>query len=83
MSKRKRYNKNRKRKERQKMRFIHAADIHLGAQPEKGLPWAAKRGEEIWETFRRLVAYAEQEKVDFLFIAGDLFHRQPLLKELK
>ncbi len=66
-----------------KMRFIHAADIHLGAQPEKGLPWAAKRGEEIWETFRRLVAYAEQEKVDFLFIAGDLFHRQPLLKELK
>jgi len=65
------------------MRFIHAADIHLGAQPEKGLPWAAKRGEEIWETFRRLVAYAEQEKVDFLFIAGDLFHRQPLLKELK
>ena len=36
------------------MRFIHAADIHLGAQPEKGLPWAAKRGEEIWETFQPL-----------------------------
>ncbi len=65
------------------MRFIHLADIHLGAAPDKGLPWCARREEEIWETFRRVIAGIREDPVDFLFIAGDLFHRQPLLGELK
>ncbi|MBQ1310971.1 MAG: DNA repair exonuclease [Blautia sp.] len=65
------------------MRFIHLADVHLGAVPDKGWPWSSKRGEEIWETFRRVIAYIRENPVDLLFIAGDLFHRQPLLRELK
>ena len=36
------------------MRFIHMADIHLGAVPDKGKPWSAKRAEEIETTFYRL-----------------------------
>lgn len=65
------------------MRFIHLADVHLGAAPDKGFPWSGRRGEEIWETFRRVIAGIRENPVDLLFIAGDLFHRQPLLRELK
>ena len=65
------------------MRFIHLADVHLGAVPDRGCPWSEKREEEIWETFRRVIAGIRENPVDLLFIAGDLFHRQPLLRELK
>ena len=65
------------------MRFIHLADVHLGAVPDRGCPWSERREEEIWETFRRVIAGIRENPVDLLFIAGDLFHRQPLLRELK
>lgn len=65
------------------MRFIHLADVHLGAQPDLGYPWSKKREEQIWESFRRVIAEAAEEKTDLLIIAGDLFHRQPLMWELK
>lgn len=65
------------------MKFIHLADVHLGAVPDKGFPWSAAREEEIWETFRRVIAGIRENPVDLLFIAGDLFHRQPLPGELK
>ena len=38
------------------MKFIHTGDIHLGAHPENKKEWAAKRGDEIWESFERLDA---------------------------
>lgn len=62
------------------MKFIHIADVHLGAEPE-GIK--QNRGKEIWETFADVVELCEREKIDLLLIAGDLFHRQPLLRELK
>ncbi|MFR8171668.1 MAG: metallophosphoesterase family protein [Marvinbryantia sp.] len=65
------------------MRFIHIADIHLGAAPDKGQPWSQKRAQEIWKSFRRVIQEAKRQQVDLLLIAGDLFHRQPLLRELK
>lgn len=65
------------------MKFIHVADVHLGAVPEKGMPWAENREREIWETFIEVIKLVKKEEVNFLFIAGDLFHRQPLLRELK
>lgn len=65
------------------MRVIHTADLHLGAEPEKDAPWAENRGRELWETFGRLIEYTEQTQTDVLLIAGDMFHRQPLLRELK
>lgn len=65
------------------MRFIHLSDVHLGALPDRGSPWSEARGEEIWESFRRVIAMIRKDPVDFLFIAGDLFHRQPLLRELR
>ena len=65
------------------MRFIHLADVHLGAVPDRGCPWSDNRENEIWETFRRVIAGIRENPVDLLFIAGDLFHRQPLPYELK
>ncbi len=65
------------------MRFMHIADVHLGAAPDHGFLWAKDRGREIWESFRRCIADANEKKVDLLLIAGDLFHRQPELSELR
>lgn len=58
--------------------FVHTADIHLGLQfkgylsPEK----AIERRAELWSTFQRIVEYTRDNRIDFLFIAGDLFEEQ-------
>lgn len=65
------------------MRFIHIADVHLGANPDAGSAYAPLRAREIWEALERIINLCNEEKADLLLIAGDLFHRQPLLRELK
>jgi DNA repair exonuclease SbcCD nuclease subunit len=65
------------------MKFVHAADIHLGACPDAGRLLTPKREKEIWNSFEKLLQICEREQVDLLLLAGDLFHRQPLLRELK
>lgn len=65
------------------MRFIHTGDVHLGYVPQISGGWAETRADEIWGTFERLIKQIKEEPVDMLIIAGDLFHRQPLLREIK
>ena len=65
------------------MKFIHVADVHLGMEPDKGMPWSEIRKEEIKNSFFSLLEICNQEEVDFLFVAGDLFHNQPLVRQLK
>lgn len=65
------------------MRFFHIADVHLGAQPDAGFSWSENRGREIWDSFRNVIRQAGREHAGLFLIAGDLFHRQPLMKELK
>ena len=65
------------------MLMIHTADLHLGASPDAGEPWGKNRKQEIWESFERLILTTEEQKADLLLIAGDLFHRPPLLRELR
>lgn len=65
------------------MRFIHIADVHLGAVPDSGCPWSVSREKEIWKTFQKVIEGIQKEKIDLLLIAGDLFHRQPLARELR
>ncbi len=65
------------------MRFIHLADVHLGAAPDAGSPWCEQRENEIWETFQKVIGDVREKQVDLLLICGDLFHRQPLKKELR
>lgn len=57
--------------------------MHLGANPDAGKKYSADRGKEIWHTFTRLIGECEKKQIDLLLIAGDIFHRQPLLRELK
>ena len=65
------------------MKILHTADLHLGMHPDKGMPWGEERYEAIWNAFRRIIDQANEEQADLLLIAGDLFHRQPLLRDLK
>lgn len=57
------------------MKFIHCADIHLDSKMESNLsPLKAKeRRNEILDTFERLVAFADENHVDGIIIAGDMF----------
>ncbi len=41
------------------------------------------RAREIWEGLEKIVDLCGEREADLLLIAGDLFHRQPLLRELK
>lgn len=70
-------------KEGNAMRFIHTGDIHLGAAPDSLMPWSQERRTEIRDSFYRLLEEAARDKTDLLLIAGDLFHRQPLKRELR
>lgn len=65
------------------MKFIHIADVHLGAKPDSEYPWGNLREKEIVQSFQDLIDICARQKVELLLIAGDLFHRQPLLRELK
>ena len=65
------------------MRFIHTADLHLGACPDSGLPWAAERKQALWDAFHTIIRAVREEGIDLLLIAGDFFHRRPLLRELR
>ena len=65
------------------MRFFHIADVHLGAEPDRGFPWSQDRSREIWDSFRKVIEQAGKFHADLFLIAGDLFHRQPLVKDLK
>lgn len=65
------------------MKIIHTADLHLGMHPDKGYPWSDARAEALWDALRRIIQAANDEAADLLLIAGDLFHRQPLLRDLR
>ncbi len=65
------------------MKFIHAADIHLGCQPDRGFPWSRERSFDILTAFKGLITACKKEQPDLLLLSGDLFHRQPTPAELK
>ena len=56
------------------IKFLHAADIHLGYQ-QYGLP---QRYDDFADAFQWVVNTALEERVDFLLIAGDLFEKRTL-----
>ena len=50
------------------IRFIHLADVHLGAVPDRGCPWSHEAGRRDLETFRpgRSRLYAEIRWICYL-----------------
>ena len=65
------------------VKFIHTGDIHWGMSPDSDKPWSRERSRDIRDTFTAIIAKAKELRADCLFIAGDLFHRQPLQRDLK
>jgi DNA repair exonuclease SbcCD nuclease subunit len=65
------------------MKFIHIADIHWGMHPDNDKPWARDRAQSIKDTFAEVIHQSKTREADCLLIAGDLFHHQPLLRDLK
>ena len=57
------------------MKIIHCADLHLDSKMESNLSTqkAKERREEIFETFARMVDYAEKNNIRAVIIAGDMF----------
>ncbi len=56
------------------MRFLHAADLHLGLRITRFDEAACKRlGEARFEAIENLRAKAAEHRVDFVLVAGDLF----------
>jgi len=60
------------------IRFIHTADIHLG-KTYRTSDNEIERYEDFFRVLGCIVADAVREKVDFLLIAGDLFHTGQIL----
>lgn len=61
----------------EQLRFIHAADLHIGA-PFRGLrelspAWAERLVEAIPQAYDRMVDAALERQVDFVVLAGDIF----------
>ena len=65
------------------MKFIHIADVHWGARPEREQIFGMIREQEIKETFQRVIDHANKQQVDLLLIAGDLFDQPPTQQELR
>ncbi len=51
--------------------------------PDQGKPWSELRARQIWDSFANVIGVAKREKPEFLFVTGDLFHAQPLKKEVR
>ena len=60
------------------IRFIHTADIHLG-KTYRNSPGETERYEDFFRCLSDIVKNASGEKVDFILIAGDLFHTGQIL----
>jgi predicted MPP superfamily phosphohydrolase len=60
------------------MRFIHTADIHLG-KTYRNSPGEKERFRDFFRCLDGIVADALRERVDFVLIAGDLFHTGQIL----
>jgi exonuclease SbcD len=60
------------------MRFIHTADVHLG-KTYRNSPGERERFRDFFRCLDGIVADALRERVDFVLIAGDLFHTGQIL----
>ena len=65
------------------MKFIHTGDIHYGMAPDAGRSWSRERAEAVRNAVPSIIEAVRAERADLLLIAGDLFHHQPLVRELK
>ena len=65
------------------MKFLHTGDIHYGMKPDSDKPWGKERAQAVKDSLQKIVNLCKEKEVDLLLIAGDLFHNQPLGRDLK
>lgn len=69
------------------MRFIHTGDWHIGNSPAPqrfGGEFSRLRRKELLETAENIVRFANENQVDLILCAGDLFHSSHVrMEELK
>ena len=44
------------------MKFIHIADLHLGAKPDAGNAYSQNREQELWDSFRDIITICKPEE---------------------
>ena len=70
-------------KGRNKMRFVHIADMHFDS-PFSSLNRVANLGDkrrlEQREVFSSIITYIKEEKIPYFFIAGDLYEQEYIKK---
>jgi DNA repair exonuclease SbcCD nuclease subunit len=62
-----------------KPKFVHTSDIHLGKKFNNknfSLKEREKRREELWSTFDEIIEMVKVEKIQYLFIVGDMIESE-------
>ena len=61
------------------MKFVHIADMHFDSPfiklSDKGILGDLRRLEQR-KVFKKVIEYIEQEQIEYLFIAGDLYEHK-------
>lgn len=67
------------------MKIIHCADVHLGSSLTANFDAnkAKERNSELFTTFNKMFDYAEDNSIEAIIIAGDLFDKDKGIKLLK
>ncbi len=67
------------------MKIIHSSDIHLDSKMEANLDKdkAKQRKNEILLSFKNMVQFASEDKVEIIIIAGDLFDKNKISVKAK
>ncbi|SDG98371.1 metallophosphoesterase family protein [Desulfosporosinus hippei] len=64
------------------VRFIQCAGFRFDSPawdgPER---WAAARNQDLWQTFQALLSLCQAEKIELLFLTGNLFEQQYVRQE--
>lgn len=67
------------------MRFVHTADIHIGLKNHDRVDPVTRQSSRVEDVFKcidYMIDYIEREKIEYLFIAGDVFHTKvPAISE--
>ena len=71
------------RREREDEIYPYGRCASWSAACDAGPLYSGQRGSELWDTFEHVLHVCEKEENRSAADSGDLFHRQPLIRELK
>lgn len=65
-----------------RVRFLHCGGFQFDSPAWEGPEeWASLRNQDLWQTFEAVLALCRSEKIDLLFLTGDLFEQEYVRKE--